>query len=424
VFAYLALTFGISWGGILLVMGATGFDLKALQPLDTGLIFVAMLLGPFVSGLFMQARLEGWAGLREMGSRVLRWRVGVAGWAVALLTMPVMLLTVLWTFSATVDAAFAPRFQWPLFAVGLVAGAFEEIGWTGFATPRLLARHTVFTAGFALGLVWALWHALVDLRQNMVAMGLLWPLAFAVFYIGALTAYRMLMTWLYASTRSLLLAVVMHASYTGWLLVLYPATTAGQGLVWQTAFAAALWLLVACVMVAAARRGQPAAPTGLALAGGSGVLLGHPPAPGLDLAAPGLAFQPAPLCCARRLRGHARCVGLQHLVDQRLQPRQRVGLVARQAAVRLRLDDDHAVFGDALVGQRPQQQLHVVGQRRRGDVEAQVRGTGHLVHVLPAGTLRTHGRELDLAALNLDAALHGSAASRTGTRGASAHISS
>jgi hypothetical protein len=41
----------------------------------------------------------------------------------------------------------------------------------------------------------------------------------------------------------------MHASYTGWLLVLYPATSFGQGLIWQTAFAATLWLVVAVVML-------------------------------------------------------------------------------------------------------------------------------------------------------------------------------
>ena len=54
-------------------------------------------------------------------------------------------------------------------------------------------------------------------------MGTLWLLEFAVFYVGALTAYRLLMTWVYANTQSLLLAVLMHASYTGWLFVLYPA---------------------------------------------------------------------------------------------------------------------------------------------------------------------------------------------------------
>ncbi len=248
--AYCAAVYGISWGGILVVAGARGFDLVHLRAADTALIFVAMLLGPSVGGLAMTAALDGRAGLRQL--RLMRWRVGLRWYAVALLTMPLLLLIVLWPLSATVDGAFAPRFQWPLFAIGLIAGSFEEIGWTGFATPRLLALKRLFVVGLSLGLVWALWHVLVDFRQNFNTLGAAWLLEFAVFYVVALTAYRLLMTWVYANTQSLLLAVLMHASYTGWLFVLYPATSVEQGLVWQTAFAVALWV-VAAVVVAVAR---------------------------------------------------------------------------------------------------------------------------------------------------------------------------
>jgi uncharacterized protein len=252
--SYFALVFGISWGGILIVMGSTDFNLIDLRPLDTGLVFVSMLLGPSVAGLAMTAMLDGRQGLRHLALRAARYRVGLRWYAVALLTMPLLLLATLWPLSVFVDPAFAPRFQWPLFAIGLVAGSFEEVGWTGFATPRLLARHRLFFAGLSLGLVWALWHVLVDFRQNFNSLGMAWLLEFAVFYVAALTAYRLLMTWVYANTQSLLLAALMHASYTGWLFVLYPATSLAQGLVWQTALAVALWVVVAAILVVLARR--------------------------------------------------------------------------------------------------------------------------------------------------------------------------
>jgi membrane protease YdiL (CAAX protease family) len=153
-----------------------------------------------------------------------------------------------------VDPAFAPHFQWSLFAIGLIAGCFKEIGWTGSATPRLLARHRPFIAGLWLGLVWALWHVLVDFRQNFNAQGLAWLLEFAVFYIATLTAYRLLMTWVYAHTQSLLLAVLVHASNTGWLLVFYPATTFKQGFVWETALSVTLWVAVAVTFAGFAPR--------------------------------------------------------------------------------------------------------------------------------------------------------------------------
>ncbi|MDM7944602.1 MAG: hypothetical protein QUV35_18420 [Hydrogenophaga sp.] len=52
------------------------------------------------------------------------------------------------------------------------------------------------------------------------------------------------------------MAVLMHASYTGWLFVLYPATSVEQGLVWQTGFTVALWVAVAMVMTGRSGRGS------------------------------------------------------------------------------------------------------------------------------------------------------------------------
>ena len=190
--AYFGLTYLISWGGIALVHDVTDFDLVNLRPLDTGLIFVSMLLGPSVSGLAMTARLQGRARLRRLWSSLARWQVGARWYALALLMMPVLFLEVLCPLAAFLDPAFAPSFKWQLFAMGLVAGSFEEIGWTGFATPRPLAGQRLFMAGLSLGLWWALWHA-VDLRQNFDAMGFAWLLEFAVFYPAALSAYRLLM---------------------------------------------------------------------------------------------------------------------------------------------------------------------------------------------------------------------------------------
>lgn len=74
--AYFALAYGISWGAILVVLAATGFDLANLRPLDTGLIFVLMLLGPSASGVTLTACLDGRAGLRRLWSSLARWRVG------------------------------------------------------------------------------------------------------------------------------------------------------------------------------------------------------------------------------------------------------------------------------------------------------------------------------------------------------------
>ena len=103
-------------------------------------------------------------------------------------------------------------------------------------------------AGLSLGCIWALWHLPVDFRYNAGAMGAVWPLEFCITYLLALTPYRLLMTWVYRHTHSLLLAILMHASFTGSLLVLVPVVPASLGFYWQSAFAVALWAVVALVL--------------------------------------------------------------------------------------------------------------------------------------------------------------------------------
>ena len=247
-FVFFALAFGISWVPILTIMASRGFDLAPLQGVEGGLIFLAMLLGPSVSGLACTALLDGRSGLRALGRRALHWRVAGVWYAVALLTIPAILLVVLSILSVLINPMFAPRFQGWLFGLGLLAGTFEEIGWTGFATPRLLARKSLMVAGLSLGCIWALWHLLVDFRYNAGTLGAVWPLEFFITYLLALTPYRLLMTWVYSHTQSLLLAILMHASFTGSLLVLVPVVSAALGFYWQSAFAAALWAVVAVVM--------------------------------------------------------------------------------------------------------------------------------------------------------------------------------
>ena len=55
------------------------------------------------------------------------------------------------------------------------SGLFEELGWTGFATPHLLARHGWLAAGLTLGVLWATWHVAADVPDNAAAWGDQWP---------------------------------------------------------------------------------------------------------------------------------------------------------------------------------------------------------------------------------------------------------
>src|SRR5512146_1361226 len=168
---YLALTFGISWGGVLIVVARAGTAATPEQ-LDTLLPFeiLAMLAGPSVAGILLTGIVHGRAGLRELLSRLLGWRVGARWYAVALLGAPLVMTPVLLALSLASPAflpgvfASADKASPLLFgiAAGLGVGFLEELGWTGFAVPELRQRYPVFKSALVVGVVWGAWHILTN----------------------------------------------------------------------------------------------------------------------------------------------------------------------------------------------------------------------------------------------------------------------
>ena len=94
--SYFALTFAISWGGVLLVIGGPSGIPGTKEQIETLLPFVilAMLLGPSVAGILLTGLLYGRAGLRQLRSRLLKWRVGARWYAVAIFTAPLSMTAV------------------------------------------------------------------------------------------------------------------------------------------------------------------------------------------------------------------------------------------------------------------------------------------------------------------------------------------
>lgn len=268
---YFALTFAISWGGLLAVGGLVGMAGATWQS-DPRLPFmaVAMLAGPSIAGILLTTLVSGRAGLRELLSRLLRWRVGARWYAVALLTAPLVLTAVRLALSFA-SPVFLPSIvimsdtaSLLLFSIAgaLAVGVFEELGWTGFAIPRLRPHYSAFVTGLIVGVPWGAWHLVTNdiWIAGTYAGGLPWAVFVIVngvsLVVGGLPAYRVLMVWVYDRTGSLLVAMLMHASLTGGLaMILMPlAISVVPNLIWYLVLTAALWVVVAAVAVA--NRGQ------------------------------------------------------------------------------------------------------------------------------------------------------------------------
>jgi len=254
VLTYFVLTFIFTWGCMVLAVYPGGFPISDEQFETAGaLVYVAMLVGPTGAGLLLTGFLDGRVGFRKLLSRLIRWRVSPRWYAVALLTAPLLIITVLMGLSL-VSSEFLPAIFMSdkktavilsSVAAGLAVGLFEELGWTGFAIPRLKQCYGVLTTGLIVGLVWGAWHFPPFWKSDSLTATL--PLILLLGQLFSwLPPYRILMVWVYDRTGSLLVSVLMHASLMASLNALVPGELSGSALLtWIFAWATALWFVVA-----------------------------------------------------------------------------------------------------------------------------------------------------------------------------------
>ena len=262
--SYFVLAYTLAWGGVIAVTASLGASGAAPTPAETGMVALPLLFAPGAAAAALTALAEGRPGLREMWARMTHWRVGARWYVLALAVMPLAVLLILSTLSSVVSPVYAPTLALMGLA-GLFAGYLEEIGWTGYATPRMLSRASPWAAGLQLGVLWGLWHALADYVIRGPALGAFWLVTFGLFVVP-LTAWRIVMTVVYARTHSGVIAQLMHFAYTGSLGFFIPlAALTPQQDAWVYALlAGTLWMGVAGLGKSVGHEGRSCRPSSMA----------------------------------------------------------------------------------------------------------------------------------------------------------------
>jgi CAAX protease family protein len=209
----------------------------------------------------MTSIVYGREGLRDLFARMTRWQVGARWYAVALLTAPLLVTAILLALSLS-SPEYLPTIlitsdKAALLLQGIVGtfvgGIFEELGWTGFATHTLLRRmrHGVLATGLIVGVLWGVvhlpvyyWPASGDLSRALL-LAVVAANIFAWF-----PPYRVLMVWVYHRTESLLLAMLMHGSATGSLVILASLVPGWPLFTFLLVFGTVLWIVVGAVSLA------------------------------------------------------------------------------------------------------------------------------------------------------------------------------
>lgn len=201
------------------------------------LAILAILAGPSLASILFTGIVDGKDGFRRFIQRLTR-KANMKWYVLTLFGGPVIVAAVYLFLSL-----FSPNYRFGFLSsdnrisfiiaglmTGLAAGFFEEIGWTGFAIPRLLKKNSVLKTGFVVGIVWAIWHILPGIWFGY-ASGTIKNTVSLISYVADpfffLVVYRILMVWVYKQTESLAVAMVMHGSLTAGARILTPLGIVG-----------------------------------------------------------------------------------------------------------------------------------------------------------------------------------------------------
>ena len=189
------------------------------------LAFVLLLLGslvPSTMGVLFVALLRGRSGVRILFGRLLHARIGLF-WYLAVVALAVPALLAVWVSTLLGGPTPVVVMTIPAIIVSFLFSIFpgsavgEELGWRGFALPRLQARHSALAASLIIGAVWGIYHFPLFLLGSPIR-----PLAlFLPFAIGCVIM-SIFYTWMYNGTGgSLLIVVLLHATTNLPLTVVY-----------------------------------------------------------------------------------------------------------------------------------------------------------------------------------------------------------
>ena len=243
---FFLITFLVSWAFFVTVVMTR---MPASSPLGTTLVLFGVF-APAAVSLALVAWREGREGVRALLARMVQGGVPARWYVFAIGYMAAVKLTV--AIIHRIATGAWPRFGHDLYLMPIAvlfstpSQAGEELGWRGYALPRMAARVGLGPASVVLGVIWALWHLPLFYVVGADTFGQSF-----VLYTLQVTALSVAIAWLYGNAGgSLLLTMLMHAAINNTKDIVPSATPGATGM-WGLNASLVSWLTVAVLWACA-----------------------------------------------------------------------------------------------------------------------------------------------------------------------------
>jgi membrane protease YdiL (CAAX protease family) len=208
VIAFYILAFVISWLGWI----PQALYGRGLFPFDNPLLNLLGGGGPTLTAVIVILVIKEKGGIRKLFGPLFKLRVSL-WWFVFVFGFWAVVTAVALGIGTIFGQAFPAlgQFTWvsllPIFVTMVLSNVWEEIGWRGFALPRLQEGYNDLKIVFIMGLLWSLWHLPLILNPTLPMSDLPWY-GEIIFSLSLTVIY----TWLYQHTNhSLFFVSVFHA---------------------------------------------------------------------------------------------------------------------------------------------------------------------------------------------------------------------
>ena len=176
-------------------------------PLLTVAIALLLILIPAALAILLTTLAEGRKSAAELLKKLFQWRVGLK-WYIVALVIPVGIILASCVLAFLLG--WIPNIQIRVptlaqlisnFVLILLVAILEELGWRGYALPRLLARRSPLSSALLIGIAWGILH---------IGIGLLDGRPWLPTFLAPL-GLSIVLTWLFMHTRgSLAMAMLFH----------------------------------------------------------------------------------------------------------------------------------------------------------------------------------------------------------------------